>query len=181
MFWDFLIEYKAIFASILTLIATLVVTQILRNIGKIQFTFTKLDFKITVPDASNQSVEYSNIEKKSTFREVILRFELILYNDSETSKSLSDFSIELTGKNDKAIFPIKDTATTKSDKRGLMFWTEELMIINLPPKTMSHYKLKCYPNKNFIKDEEYKIYFICKNTKGKIIRKYISSHQFIVN
>lgn len=179
--WDFLIEYQTVFASILTLITTLVVTHILRNMGKISFSFSNVDFHVSTPDGwGNDKSPNISINDISKLQGIGLSFELILYNSSNTPKCLSDFKIELIGKSNKFVLPIKDKATLKSDSRGLMFFMDELKVLNLLPKNISHHKLECSLSTQNIKQEKYKTYFICKNTKGRTIRKYISFYQFVV-
>ena len=182
MFWQFLIEYQSIFASLLTLIVTLIVTHILRNMGRTYFTFLEHNFYITTQDSDGFVISKPNINKSdySKINGAGFTFELILYNNSESPKSLSGFNIELISDSSKITVSIDDKATTKSIRDGAISHTDELKVANLPSKNMSHYKLHCNIPKQNLKDEKYTVFFICKNTKGKTIRKYISSHQFLV-
>ncbi len=114
--WDFLIAYQSVFASILTLIVTLVTTYFLRNIGKVDFKFLELDFR----------------------EEARLYFELVVYNKSDSPKSLYDFHIELIGNEQKINALIRDRETIPTSDENIT-WIKQFKIINLPPKTMLHY------------------------------------------
>lgn len=182
MFWNFLIEYQAVFASILTLTVTLVVTHILRSMGKIDFSFSNFDFKVTILNSLNEYIEYSNItnDKIDSLRGIIIRFEMIIYNSSDMPKSLTSFNIELENKNScNLILPIEDRTTSRTVAQAL--WMDELKILNISPKNMLHLKLISSSNNisELLYPDKYNIYFTCKNTKGKTIRKYISSYHFI--
>lgn len=178
MFWQFLIEYQSIFASLLTLIVTLILTHILRNMGRTYFTFLEYNFYISTQDSDGFEISKPNINKSdySDIHGAGFSFELILYNNSESPKSLSGFNIELISNSSKIVLP----ATTKSIRGGAISHMDEIKVANLPSKNMSHYKLHCNIPKQNLKDEKYTVYFLCRNVKGRTIRKYISTYQFVV-
>ncbi len=182
MFWQFLIEYQAVFASILTLIVTLFATHILRNMGKINFTFSSVQFNIQYRNSYGEIIEVERITDKTIedLHGAVLRFELILYNKSETLKSLSNFQIECITKSNNIKLPIRYMLMSKPNENTTITYGYELKLVNLIPKNMSYYILESYLSTDYINKEEYFIYLICKNNNGRAIRKKISPHPFII-
>lgn len=147
-FWDLLIEYKAIFGTVLGSVATLVTTYLLRNLGKLQWDIKDWEFVMYSQDECGgmiRTLDLSDIQSTS------FSFEIILYNSSDSQKSLKDISLEFNNSNNASIFIKLEDAQSKryADCAFFRILDETTNVLNVSPKLMTRFRFKgCLSYKN---------------------------------
>ncbi|AHF08574.1 hypothetical protein [Desulfitobacterium metallireducens] len=170
-FGDFMIEYKAIFGTLLGTIVTLVTTHFLKSKGKLMF------------EPQNWSLRFykfvTGVEKEITSSEeasyALFNFELIIYNNSETPKSLKDIYLEIKDEKTQLNLILKNSNTARysSGFRNI----DEVKILNIAPKTMFCIPLEGNLDENTTKQirNGMKVIFHAKDYKNKTYQTEIAN------
>lgn len=168
---EVLTVYQGIIGAIGGVIATLVVTHLLKNVGRVyiysnnhKFEFLKRDEAGGLVTTTSAEAEYGN-----------LNFGLWILNSSEIPRSFRDIFIGFYDSDNRLIF--KDVPQDEKTRRvaAATVWRDELVLINLPPKEMVYFQLWTSIPEDGLKriDECAYINFEAKNHRGKTIKRLI--------
>lgn len=174
MILEILNNFEGIIGAILGVVATMIVSFILKKIGKVYI--KSRDYRIVkysrdgygAPIETNDYALVDNIQ---------ISFNISLFNSSDEPRGLQDIKVSFYESKKKSKFSIipNDMATRKSTSYGS--YTDELSVINLPPKTMVYYVIEAYiSDKNVLKFVECNsIYFEVKDHKNKTVKHFIGN------
>ncbi len=163
-FLDITLKFQGILGAAVGVIAALIATSLIKNLGRILIYFRGWKINIfninvaggreptTLPDANY--CDYS--------------FEMEIINTSETPRALREIKVNFYDSKKLLLKTIpNDESTKKTSVSGV---SSPLKIINLPPKQMVYYKISGYiKTEDLIYLSNYKkIYFEAFNHKRKI-------------
>lgn len=166
---EVLTVYQGIIGAIGGVVATMLVTHLLKKAGKVYIHSNKHKFEFRKRDELGGYTETTWTEAESGY----LNLELYMFNSTEIPKSFRDILIKIYDKNNCLIFSAvpKDEKTRREVAAAT--WRDDLVLINLPPKKMVHYQLHVSLSEEVIKrfDECASIHFEARDHKGKIMRR----------
>lgn len=167
-----LIEYKSVSAAILGSVATLIVTSLIKNQGKIHFSIDNWKIIFYSQDEIGAIVPIDNY-KDALY--CSFSFDLILYNNSEVPKSLKDVKIRFENQNSSIEIILSDSCNQKYSVSGIPLFNE-IKVINVPPKQMYHIKSQGnLSESNFtkIKENTNNVFLLTTDYRNKIYKKLI--------
>lgn len=146
---DLIYRFQAVFGAVLGAAATLIVTQVLRNIGKLHFYICEYELVFMGEEKGEDgSMFTSEVEVEDIRKARYLTYTLALqiYNSSESMKIIKDITLDfLTVDNTLSITPEdQDSSHVISEH---FFVRDKLPFINLPAKTIMQLNLFGYINK----------------------------------
>jgi hypothetical protein len=165
-------DFEGVIGAILGVIATMVVTYSLRKIGRTHIDIYDDDIrKYHYPDGTPKDVE--NIIDASY---VDISFDISLFNSSDEPKGYRDIKVAFYASKKKFLFSIipNDLGTQLRTAYGST--SEKITIINLPSKTMVHFKLEAYVREERDLKELVNcslIFIEAKDHKGKILKRLV--------
>jgi hypothetical protein len=167
---EMITKFQGILGAIIGVIATLIATNFLKNLGKTYFYFHGWNIEYIKYDKSGGR-EPSNLNEAEYCNYF---FEMEIINTSENLKALRDIKVKFYNSNKLLLETIPYDDSTKR------VWTggntsDPLKIINLPAKLMVHYKVSGDIQEEDLKKlKNYnKIYLEAFNHRGKRIKKLI--------
>lgn len=174
-FIDILQIFQGGIIAILSSIATLVVSHILKGIGKISIIpQSDIEIKLFKRDQMGGQSQVNNFSE-AKWAECYLALEF--YNASDVPKSLRDIHISVYDKNKRKIVSDIPRDTSTGRRSAGMYITDELQILNLVPKKIIKYRLNFSAGREIEKmaDQKY-VYFEYKTIGGRKKRKLIKQY-----
>jgi predicted small secreted protein len=169
---NFLIEYiekfEGIIGALLGVVVTLITTQLLKNIGKVNFYLVKDDFKFTKNIKDEIGQTYPEECNKQESDCCVVDFVIELYNNSDTNKILRDIRIGFYNKNKLQLSVIPyDKITKRSSAHWVTY--DELLNVNIPAKQIIKIEILKYlrdDDISLIKNSD-SVFLEMKNHNGK--------------
>jgi hypothetical protein len=168
-------EFQGIIGATVGVIATLIVTSIIKKLGKTYIYFRDWEIKFYKMDGAGGFIS-------SEFEEAIscsYSFEMEIFNSSELPKALRGIKVRFYNSDNNFLTESipKDESTRKvSTGRSII---EAIKIINLPPKQMIHFNVSGYIKKEDLKNlnKWRKVYFESFDNRGRKIKRIIHEKQ----
>ncbi len=167
-----ILKFQGVLGAVVGVIATLIVTHLLRHAGKIYIYFRNWDIKYFKVGEAGGSLETSNLDETEYCS---YSFEIEILNSSEVPKVLRDITIVFYDNNKKLIEKTpNDESTKKTFVSGVKIGL--LKILNLPPKQLIYRKVSGNIKKEELKElaKHRKVYFEALTYKNKKIKKLVS-------
>lgn len=165
---EILLNYEgiigAIAGAVLATVATLITTHVLRNFGKVEVSI--FDVKFEVHESEMPYRPFSSLD---------LRFNVKLYNTSESIKVLDNIEVVFLDGNNKEIYSTSpdDLDTFKPSQFGGSI--DRLFFVNLPPKQLTMKRAKVRFDEEVVADLKsikiVKLMYNDKRKKNKLILK----------
>jgi hypothetical protein len=158
-------DFEGIIGALLGVIVTLILTQLLKSVGKIRFYI--LDNHINLRGKINDWGIVADTENLDEAEYIIATIKLEVYNSSEIPKILRE--VKLCFFNDKQLlFDIKPDDEATRRVAAAMEIYEPLDNINLPPKNIIVLNLRCIIPKEKLElfKQCNKIFLEVRNHKG---------------
>ena len=160
-------KFQGILGAAIGVIATLIATSLIKNLGRILIYFRGWKMNVSKRDGAGGLEPATPLNANYCD----YSFEIELINTSETPRALREIKINFYDNRKLLLETIpKDDSTKKTSISGTV--SNPLKIINLPPKQMVYYKVSGYIKTEDIKilKEYKKIYFEALNHKKKVRR-----------
>ncbi|EKQ56255.1 MULTISPECIES: hypothetical protein [unclassified Clostridium] len=166
----FISKFEGIIGALMGVVATLITTQLIKNLGKLYFYFYDYDIKYY---GQNEYHIHSEMDDLSKSNSCHYRVRMQLYNSSETIKVLKDMKIEFV-LGEKSIINKPNNEENVVKRAGFNDY-KDFNFINIPPKELIEIKINgnIHDNNMIKMGNIKKIYFIAKNHKNRTIKKLI--------
>jgi len=173
-FWDLLIEYKAIFGTVLGSVSTLVITYLLRNLGKLHWDIKDWEYDLYGANNIGDIVVVKNFSQAHRF---VYNFESVIYNSSESQKSLKDVRIEFKSNTTYITHGLKDSEEKIFAGCGYFMIHNDSTVLNLSPKHMANFRFEGTLGEEELRElgVDFKVLLFAKDYKNKIHRIPIAS------
>ena len=168
-------EFQGIIGTAVGVIATLITTRIIKNLGKLYVYFHEWEIKFNKISGEGSLIT-SKIEEASYCS---YSFEMEILNSSETTKALRDIKIRFYNKNNKLLtesMPM-DESTRKVSVGGSKI--NQIKIINIPSKQMIYFNVSGYIKTEDIRNLNSwrKVYFEAFDNRSKKVKRMIRKNQ----
>ena len=133
-----IIELQGIVGALLGVISTLVVTEIVKNKGKIKFYLQKSDFKMYMTDSYGGQTEtnlYDDVESST------IAIEMDIFNSSYTPRPLREIRVKFYDSEGKLLLETKAFDESTRRVSAGMVRSDIIEIINVGAKEMLHIKI----------------------------------------
>jgi len=168
-------EFQGIIGATVGVIATLIVTSIIKNLGKIYIYFHGWEIKFHKMDGVGGSIT-SKLEEASSCSYF---FEMEIMNSSELPKSLRDIKVKFYNRENKLLveFIPQDESTRKVSAGGSKI--DPIKIINISSKQMIYFNVSGYIKAENIKNlnKWKKVYFEAFDNRGRKVKRIIHKNQ----
>lgn len=168
-------EFQGIIGATVGVIATLIVTSIIKNLGKIYIYFRGWEIKYHKMDGVGGFIT-SKLEEASSCS---YSFEMEIMNSSELPKTLRDIKVKFYDSDNKLLVESipQDESTRKVSTGGSRI--EPIKIINLPSKQMIYFNVSGYIKTENIKNLNNwkKVYFEAFDNRGRKVKIMIHKNQ----
>lgn len=163
-------RFEGILGAVLGSVATLIATELIKNLGKIIFNFYDYKIKYYGKDEFGGT---GIIDNASKAQYCIYEIRMQMYNSSEVIKPLKDFQIQF--KSDDKVIYSKPENDDEAIKRGVYYEYKDFNFMNILPKHLTEINLSGTINEDDMKyfSKVNKIYFVAKDHKDKKIKKLI--------
>ena len=177
---DVIYQFQGVFGAVFGTVATLIITQLLRNIGKIYF-YGFYEIKKSVDDGYGRHCEVDCFAVSDNQKQFEYKMMIQVYNSSESMKMIKDVCIEF--ETIKGVIKHKPLDNATAIQRS--HWTdrEELTFVNIPAKELVEldivgwiYSEEC-PNIYWLNDIE-SVYISFRDYKNKYRRVRISMNSW---
>ncbi|WP_238858989.1 hypothetical protein [Clostridium sp. YIM B02569] len=171
----FISKFQGIFGtllgSIFGVITTLITTQLIKNLGKIQFYF--YDYEIKYHRYNQEEYDMEVIEDAAKAEYGNFKMRMQLYNNSEIMKILRDVSIEFELESKVICLNLHNSELT--ERTQFHTSTKDITIINIPPKQIIEFNVDGDIDREIINEfvGVKKAYFTGINHRNKKIKKLI--------
>ena len=167
----FISKFEGIIGALMGVVATLITTQLIKNLGRIEFYFNEYEDKLWRFDRGGIEI----LDKSDTIKAEYYdyKFRIELYNSSESIRILRDLRIGFQLE-DKFIYgKLNNSDEIIHDK--FRNTTHELNIINIPPKQIVEINIEGNIKKENLTDNLNikEVLFFAKDHKNKIYKKLI--------
>ncbi|KIL35156.1 hypothetical protein SD71_16145 [Cohnella kolymensis] len=172
-------DYEGIIGAVLGVAVTMIVTFILKKIGKVYITVDDFDIKNYRFDSGypKGTVDYAEAEY------VDISFEISFFNSSDEPRGFQDIKVVFYDSYRNVIFKKTphDMRTTRNTSYGST--SDELKIINLPSKTMLQIGVETYVREELVKEMSKcaSIYFESKDHKGRVTKHLLKKNMIVKN
>lgn len=169
----FISKFEGMLGAILGSVTTLIVTELIKSLGRIKFYFYDYQIKYY---GENESGFISTINDANKAQYCIYKIRMQLYNSSEVIKPLKDFQIQFLS-DDKIIYS-KPTNDNETIKHEVYYEYKDFNLINVLPKHLIEINLsgKIDEEDMIYFSKVKKIYFVAKDHKNKKIRTLIKKN-----
>lgn len=167
------IKFQGIIGTIFGVIATLIVTSTIKNLGKIYTYF------------HGWEIRFYNLDGVGNFKSTIFEeahycdyeFEIEILNSSELPKALRDIRVRFYDSSNKLLVESipHNESTRKTNVGGSV--SDPIKIINLPSKQMIYFKIKGFPKEIKKLGNWKKAYFEAFDNRDKKIKRLIGENQ----
>lgn len=149
--WDVLLAYQGIIGTLLGVITTIFTSTWLKKFGKVHASAQNYKVSYNVQDSSGYNYYINSHDPEHRPDEYLhgkLEIELAMFNGSEEHKGLKNIRICLLDGKGKEVF--KNIPRDQRTSRILAgaHHTDEVKVINLPPKIMVYYDLSIIVDKS---------------------------------
>lgn len=166
---EVLSKFEGIIGTLLGVIITLIMTQVIKKLGRTYFYFTEWENSYYGGDNSGFYGEVSDVTKADSY---YYKFKLQIYNNLEINKVYRDIKIVFYLQN-----KIVESKPNDMNKQGFgagAIRRHELSFTNVFPKQMLEIMLDSYIEDNLLELGYIKrIYFVAKDYRNKKIKKLI--------
>jgi len=167
--------FQGIIGATVGVIATLIVTSIIKNLGKIYIYFRDWEIKFHKMDGTGGFIT-SKLEEASSCS---YSFEMEIMNSSELPRALRDIKVKFYNSDNKLLVESipQDESTRKVSTGGSRI--EPIKIINLPSKQMIYFNVSGYIKTENIKNlnKWKKVYFEAFDNRGRKVKRMIHKNQ----
>lgn len=168
-------EFQGIIGATVGVIATLIVTSVIKNLGKIYIYFRNWGIKFYKMSGVGDHI-ISEIKEASYCS---YSFEMEIMNSSELPKALRDIKVRFYNSDNKLLVESipQDESTRKVSTGGSRI--EPIKIINLPSKQMIYFNVSGYIKTENIKNlnKWKKVYFEAFDNRGRKVKRIIHKNQ----
>jgi len=168
-------EFQGIIGATVGVIATLIVTSVIKNLGKIYIYFR--DWGIEFYKMGGAGDHIISEIKEACY--CSFSFEMEVMNSSELPKALRDIKVRFYNINNKLLAESipQDESTRKVSMSGSRI--EPIKIVNLPSKQMVYFDISGYIKTENIKDlnKWKKVYFEAFDNRGRKVKRIIHKNQ----
>lgn len=133
--------YDGIIGAILGALATLIVTYVLRHVGKIKAYLIRFSIRNDYADTLNQGRK--NEKAVGDFLYHTLEYEFELFNSSDTPKVCKNFRTEFYNKGRKVLIVNPKDEETRRRAAGAI-WTDDALFYNIGAHEMIKLKQSCF-------------------------------------
>jgi hypothetical protein len=141
---DLVKDLEGIIGALLGVIVTLVLTQMLKSIGKMRFYIKETEIKYLKSSTSSygsHEEEEVNVIKGAT--NIKLQHSIEIFNGSESPRILRDAMYSFY-KGKKLLFSVSPDDKTTERYGSHRYWIDEFSNINIPPKQIVNINLSKY-------------------------------------
>lgn len=168
-------EFQGIIGATVGVIATLIVTSVIKNLGKIYIYFRDWGIEFYKMGGGGDHI----ISEINEARYCSFSFEMEIMNSSELPKALRDIKVRFYNSDNKLLVESipQDESTRKISTGGSRI--EPIKIINLPSKKMIYFNVGGYIKTENIKNlnKWKKVYFEAFDNRGRKVKRIIHKNQ----
>ena len=170
--FSFLKEFDAILGTILGSVATLIVTEIIRHLGKIKCYVNQFSKTPIYHNQKDGTIIYQK-EEQTELEAYAINFQLDIYNSSELPKIMRNLKLRIEdGKKNYEEITVTDESTRKIDSFGISHVCN-LDVLNVLPKKVISLNLGAY--------FEFKTITLPRLLTLKLVYKDENNHEKIIN
>lgn len=170
-----IINFEGIIGALLGVIVTLILTQILKNSGRMRFYPIECEviYEKTSEDGWSDRVR---VENKEDAEYVSVKLKIELFNGSEVPKILRDIRLCFYA-NKKILLSVVPEDQSTEQYMTHSYWRDKLLHINIMPKQITKIELVKYFNKSETEviRQSNRLELNMKNHRNRIYKMFISN------
>lgn len=167
----FVSKFEGIIGALMGVVATLITTQLIKNLGRVEFYFNEYQDKLWRFDRGGIEILDKSDAIKADYYDY--KFKIELYNSSESIRILRDLKIGFQLEEKIIYGKLNNSDKTIHDE--FRNTTHELNVINIPPKQIVELNIEGSIKKEDLTDDLNikEALFFAKDHKNKVYKKLI--------